>query len=128
MTEFLFNSSALVAGQDVSIGGPASGASDPANVTIKRVVLRQWGFEGTVVPGSLNPAQGTFKMQVTGFAGVLIPTPITVYIGNAADFRYGFSSASDVAADVQIRVVGLLLKNAANGNVVLLARHVDDRN
>ncbi|HWF67867.1 MAG TPA: DUF4382 domain-containing protein [Acidobacteriaceae bacterium] len=127
MTEFLFNSSALVAGQDVSIGGPASGAADPTNVTIKRVVLRQWGFEGTIVPGSLNAAQGTFKMQVTGFAGVLIPTPITVFIGNATDFRYGFTSASDMAASTRIRVVGLLLKNAANGNVVLLARHVDDR-
>lgn len=128
MTEFLFNSSALVAGQDVSIGGPASGAADPTDVTIKRVVLRQWGFEGTVVPGSMNAAQGTFKMQVTGFAGVLIPTPVTVYIGNATDFRYGFTSASDVPASVRIRVVGLLLKNPTNGNVVLLARHVDDRN
>lgn len=128
MTEFLFNSSALVAGQDVSIGGPASGAANPADVTIKRVVLRQWGYEGTVVPSSMNIAQGTFKMQVTGFAGVLIPTPITVYIGNATDFRYGFTSASDVPASVRIRVVGLLLKNAANGNVVLLARHVDELN
>lgn len=128
MTEFLFNSSALVAGQDVSIGGPASGASDPTAVTVKRVVLRQWGFGGTVVPGSFNAGQGTFKMQVTGFAGVLIPTPITVYIGNATDFRYGLTSASDVAAGTRIRVVGLLLKNAANGNVVLLARHVDDQN
>lgn len=128
MTEFLFNSSALVAGQDVSIGGPASGAADASDVTIKRVVLRQWGFEGTVVPGSMNIAQGTFKLQVTGFAGVLIPTPVTVYIGNATDFRYGFTSASDVPVSVRIRVVGLLLKNAANGNVVLLARHVDELN
>lgn len=128
MTEFLFNSSALVAGQDVSIGGPATGAADPSDVTVKRVVLRQWGFNGTVVPGSVNAAQGTFKMQVTGFAGVLIPTPVTVFIGNDTDFRYGFTSVSDVPASVRIRVVGLLLKNAASGNVVLLARHVDNLN
>lgn len=127
MTEFLFNSSALVAGQDVAIGGPATGASDPTDVTIKRVVLRQWGFNGTVVPNSVNAAEGTFKMQVTGFAGVLIPTPVTVFIGNATDFRYGFASVSNVAASTRIRVVGLLLKNAANGDVVLLARHIDDR-
>lgn len=128
MTEFLFNSSALVAGQDVAIGGPASGASDPTAVTVKRVVLRQWGFEGTVVPGSFNASMGTFKMQVTGFAGVLIPTPITVYVGTATDFRDGFSSVSDVPASVHLRVVGLLLKNPTNGNVVLLARHVDGPN
>lgn len=128
MTQFLFNSSALVAGQDVSIGGPATGATDHTDVTVKRVVLRQWGFEGTVVPGSINPGAGTFKMQVTGFAGVLIPTPITVYIGDATDFRDGFTSVSDVPASVRIRVVGLLLKNPTNGNVVLLARHVDGQN
>lgn len=128
MTEFLFNSSALVAGQDVSIGGPASGASDHTAVTVKRVVLRQWGFEGTVVPGSVNPGAGTFKMQVTGFAGVLIPTPITVYVGNLTDFRDGLTSMSDVPASTRVRVVGLLLKNPTSGNVVLLARHVDGRN
>lgn len=125
MTQFLFNSSALVAGQDVAIGGPVSGASNPTSVTTKRVVLRQWGFEGTVVPGSVNPSVGTFKMQVTGFAGVLIPTPITVYIGDATDFRDGVSSVSDVPASVRVRVVGLLLKNPTTGNIVLLARHVD---
>jgi hypothetical protein len=128
MTEFLFNSSALVAGQDVSIGGPASGASDATNVTVKRVVLRQWGFEGTVVPGSINLGAGTFKMQVTGFAGVLIPNPITVYIGPATDFRYGFTSMSDVPASVRLRVVGLLLKNPTDGSIVLLARHIDGQN
>ena len=125
MTQFLFNSSALVAGQDVAIGGPASGAANPSAVTTRRVVLRQWGFEGTVVPGSIDSTTGSFKMQVTGFAGVLIPTPITVYIGNATDFRDGLSSDSDVSTSTRIRVVGLLLKNSTNGNIVLLARHVD---
>ena len=128
MTQFLFNSSALVAGQDVAIGGPASGASNASAVTTKRVVLRQWGFEGTVVPGSFNSTTGSFQMQVTGFAGVLIPTPITVYIGDATDFRDGFTSVSDVTASTRIRIVGLLLKNPTNGNIVLLARHVDDQN
>lgn len=128
MTEFLFNSSSLVAGQDVSIGGPASGASDPTAVTTKRVVLRQWGFEGTIVPGSINTSNGTFQMQVNGFAGVLIPTPITVYMGGETDFRDGFSSFGDVSSSMQIRVVGLLLKNSTTGQIVLLARHVDDEN
>lgn len=125
MTQFLFNSSALVAGQDVAIGGPVSGAANASAVTTKRVVLRQWGFVGTVVPGSFDSTTSTFKLQVTGFAGVLIPTPITVYVGNATDFRDGLSAESDVSSSTRIRVVGLLLKNPTNGNVVLLARHVD---
>jgi hypothetical protein len=39
LTQFLFNSSSLVAGQDVAIGGPASGAASESNVTVKRISL-----------------------------------------------------------------------------------------
>ncbi len=124
-TEFLFNSSAMVAGQHVSIGGPASGAADPTNVTTKRVVLRDWGFNGTIVAGSQDSKGASFQMKVNGFAGVLIPETITVYLGNKCDFRYGFGAFSDLASGTNIRVVGLLLKNPTNGNVVLLARHID---
>lgn len=125
LTEFLFNSSALVAGQHVSIGGPASGAANASAVTTKRVVLRDWGFNGTIVKGSQSASNGTFQMQVNGFAGVLIPETITVYLGDACDFRYGLGGFSDLTDGSSIRVVGLLLKNPTSGQVVLLARHVD---
>jgi len=124
-TDFLFNSSALVAGQDVSIGGPATGAANSSDVTVKRIHLRNWGFNGTIVANSLNASQGTFQMQINGFAGVLIPETVTVYLGPACDFRYGLGGFSDLSSATEIRVVGLLLKNPTNGNVVLLARHVD---
>jgi len=124
-TEFLFNSSAMVAGQHVSIGGPASGAADPTNVTTKRVVLRDWGFNGTIVAGSQKQSSATFQMQVKGFAGVLIPETITVYLGNRCDFRYGFGAFGDLADATNVRVVGLLLKNPSTGQVVLIARHID---
>jgi Domain of unknown function (DUF4382)/Domain of unknown function (DUF5666) len=124
-TEFLFNSSAMVAGQHVAIGGPASGASNPDAVTVERIHLRNWGFNGTIVPGSQNAGQATFQMQVNGFAGVLIPETITVYLGTATDFRYGLGSWGDLTNGANIRVVGLLLKNPTTGQVVLLARHVD---
>ncbi|HVU48733.1 MAG TPA: DUF4382 domain-containing protein [Terracidiphilus sp.] len=127
-TQFLFNSSAMVAGQHVSIGGPASGAADPTNVTTKRVVLRNWGFNGTIVPGSQKPGSASFQMKVNGFAGVLIPETITVYLGNRCDFRYGFGAFSDLTNSTNIRVVGLLLKNPTTGEVVLLARHIDSFN
>ena len=124
-TEFLFNSSAMVAGQAVAVGGPATGAANASAVTVNRVTLRNWGFNGTVVPGSAKSGQGTFQMQVDGFAGVLIPETITVYLGDHSDFRYGLGAFSDIGDDVHLRVVGLLLKNPTTGQVVLLARHVD---
>lgn len=124
-TQFLFNSSSLVAGQDVAMGGPASGAANASDVTVDRIHLRNWGFNGTVVAGSENSSQGTFQMQVNGFAGVLIPTPVTVYLGGKCDFRYGFGGFNDLTDGANIRVVGLLLKNPTNGNLVLWARHID---
>jgi hypothetical protein len=124
-TGFLFNSSALVPGQDVSVGGPATGAANPDDVTVKRIHLRNWGYVGTIVANSENLAQGTFQMQVTGYGGVLIPQTITVFLGPACDFRYGLGGFTDLSSATEIRVVGLLLKNPTNGNLVLVARHVD---
>jgi Domain of unknown function (DUF4382) len=125
LTQFLFNSSSLVAGQHVSIGGPASGAANASAVTTNRVVLRHWGFNGTVVAGSVNSSQGTFQMKITGFAGVLVPTPVTVYVGDNCTYRDGFGQFTDITASANVRVVGLLLKNPTNGQLVLLARYVD---
>ena len=127
-TNFLFNANALVAGQAVTVGGPVSGAANANAVTVDRIHLRNWGFNGTVVAGSQNSSNGTFQMQVNGFAGVLLSQPITVYLGNDSDFRYGLGKFGDVTNGDSIRVVGLLLKNPTNGQVVLLARHVDGFN
>jgi hypothetical protein len=127
-TQFLFNSSAMVAGQAVAVGGPASGASNPNAVTVKRVNLRNWGFNGTIVKGSQSASAASFQMQVKGFAGVLIPETITVYLGPGSDFRYGFGAFNDLDDGANIRVVGLLLKNPTTGQVVLLARHIDGLN
>ena len=127
-TQFLFNSSGLVAGQHVAIGGPASGAANPNAVTVNRVSLRNWGFNGTVVAGSQNTSNGTFQMTVNGFAGVLIPETVTVYLGAHSDFRYGLGKFGDLTDGAKVRVVGLLLKNPTSGQVVLLARHVDGPN
>ncbi len=128
LTQFLFNPSGLLAGQAVAIGGPASGATNPQAVSAKRVVLRHWGFNGTVVPGSLNTANGTFQMQVNGFAGLLIPQTVTVYVASNSTFRNGLTGMSGVPASVNVRVVGLLLKDPVSGTTVLLARYVDALN
>ena len=126
LAQFLFNSSALLPGQHVTVGGPASGAANAQAVTVKRVVLRNWGFNGTVVPGSVSSGNDTFQMKVNGFAGVLIPQTVTVYITNRTEFRDGLSALSDVDSATNVRVVGLLLKDPLTGQPVLVGRYVDD--
>ncbi len=124
--QFLFNQSGLLPGQHIAVGGPASGAANAAAVTVKRVVLRHWGFNGTVVPGSVNTGNNTFQMTVNGFAGLLIPQTVTVYIPDNCEYRDGLTQLSDVSASTSVRVVGLLLKNPTNGNTVLVGHYVDD--
>jgi hypothetical protein len=125
LTEFLFNSSQLLPGQHVSVGGPATGAANAQAVTVNRVVLRHWGFNGTVVAGSLSTANGTFQMQINGFAGLLVPQTVTVYTASPTKFRDGLTGLSDVTGGANVRVVGLLLKDPTSGKTVLLAHYVD---
>ena len=90
-------------------------------MTVNRVVLRHWGFNGTVVPGSINPAGNTFQMQINGFAGVLIPQTVTVYIAGPTVFRDGLTAMTSMQSSQNVRVVGLLLKDPVSGQTVLLA-------
>jgi hypothetical protein len=119
-TNLLFNDQALTPGQEITVGG-ADPTASPFDV--KRIHLHNWGYNGTVVAGSEKPGQGTFQMNVSGFAGQVISSPITVYLGGGCDFRFGFGKFDDVTDNASIRVVGLLLK--LNGQEVLVARHVD---
>jgi hypothetical protein len=128
LAQFLFNQSGLLPGQHIAVGGPSSGATNANGVTVKRVTLRHWGFNGTVVPGSVNSSTDSFQMQVNGFAGLLIPQTVTVYIANNCQFRNGLTQLSDVSTATNVRVVGLLLKNPVNGNTVLVGHYVDELN
>jgi hypothetical protein len=125
LTEFLFNQKGLLPGQHVAIGGPASGAANAQDVTVKRIVLRHWGFNGTLVAGTVNANNNTFQMNVTGFAGQLIPGPVTVYVASGTKFRNGPTDITDVSNLTNIRVVGLLIKNPLGGQPVILAHYVD---
>ncbi|MGA3079943.1 MAG: DUF4382 domain-containing protein [Terracidiphilus sp.] len=129
LTELLFNSSQMMPGQHVSIGGPASGAASASDVTAKRVVLRQWGFNGTVTANNAAvPVKGVtaFQMQVNGFAGVLIPETVTVYCLPNLGWRNGLSGMSDLKVGDNVRVVGLLLN--LSGQPVLVGHYVDALN
>jgi hypothetical protein len=124
----IFNQSSLVAGQEVAIGGSSSNVSSSAPTvnSVDRVTLKNWGYIGTVVDGSEDATNGSFQINVTGFAGnVISPQPITVYFGDKTNFRFGFGAFSDLTDGARVRVVGLLIKDPTTGNPVLLARHID---
>ncbi len=129
LTELLFNPSSLLPGQHVSVGGPASGASSASDVTVKRVVLRDWGFNGTVTATSVTAPTtltgvNAFQMNITGFAGVLVPQTVTVYVVSDSLWRYGLTAQSDLTVGENVRVVGLLLN--VNGQPVLVGHYVDE--
>jgi hypothetical protein len=121
-TDLLFNDEALAPGQEITVGGADPTASP---FTVDRIHLHDWGYNGTIVAGSENSGQGTFTMTVNGFAGQLITSNVVVYLGPECDFRYGLGSFADLTDNMSVRVVGLLLKNSTNGQLVLLARHID---
>lgn len=127
-TQFLFNPSTLLPGQHVAVGGTLAGAANGDALSVKRVVLRNWGFNGTLVANSVSSGNGTFQMNVTGFAGLLVPGPVTVYTAGGTSYRSGFNSLGDVSSSTNIRVVGLLIKDPTSGDSVILARYVDDMN
>lgn len=130
LTELLFNPSTMMAGQHVSVGGPASGAASASDVTVKRVVLRDWGFNGTVVANSVAASatgvNSAFTMKINGFAGVLVPQTVTVYIVPECAWRNGLTAMSDLKVGDDVRVVGLLLN--INGQPVIVGHYVDALN
>ena len=126
LAQYLFNQSELLPGQHVAVGGPASGATNADAVTVNRVTLRHWGFNGTVIAGSVDTGTDSFQMKINGFAGVLVPQTVTVYVVGDTVFRDGLTGLGDVAASTNVRVVGLLLKDPVSGKTVLVGHYVDD--
>jgi uncharacterized protein DUF4382 len=128
LTNFFFNSSLMVPGQHISIGGPLSGASNSQMVTVHRIVLRHEGHTGEWVPGSTNTGNGTFSFNSNGLAGVLFNGPITVYTTPVTQYLGGLNGLGDLSGGsaIPLRVVGLILKNPANGQPVYVARSVEE--
>jgi hypothetical protein len=122
-TNMFFNSSLLVAGQHVSVGGPISNGA----VTVKRVVLRHEGHNGAWVVGSTNVGASTFQFNSLGLAGVLFNGPVTVYCTPFTEFRGGLTGLGDLtgSAAIPLRVVGLVLKDPISGQPVFVARRVE---
>jgi hypothetical protein len=122
-TNPIFNASLLVPGQHVSIGGRfTSGA-----VTVKRVVLRHEGHNGSWVVGSTDTGTSTFQFNSDGVAGVLFNGPITVYCTPFTKFKGGLTGLSSLTGTVAInlRVIGLVVKDPISGQPVFVAHSVE---
>ncbi len=122
-TNLLFNSSLLVPGQHISIAGPLSNGA----VTVKRVVLRAEGHTGSWVVGSTNTGAGTFQFNSNGVAGVLFNGPITVYCTPFTKFKGGLTGLGSITgtAALNLRVVGLVLRDPISGQAVFVAHSVE---
>jgi hypothetical protein len=122
-TNAFFNSSLLVAGQHVGIGGPFTNGA----VTVNRVVLRHEGHTGAWVVGSTNVGASTFRFNSNGLGGVLFNGPVTVYVTPFTRFGGGLTGISDLtgSAALKLRVVGLVLKDPISGQPVFVARGVE---
>jgi Domain of unknown function (DUF4382) len=118
-----FNSSLMVPGQHVSIGGPFSNGA----VTVKRVVLRHEGHSGSWVVGSTDVGASTFQFNSNGVAGVLFNGPITVYCTPFTSFRGGLTGLGSITGTtaLNLRVVGLVLKDPISGQPVFVAHSVE---
>jgi hypothetical protein len=122
-TSLFFNSALMVPGQHVSIGGPFSNGT----VTVKRIVLRHEGHSGAWVVGSTNVDAGTFQFDSNGLAGLLFNGPVTVFTTPFTNWRGGLTGLGDLngTAPINLRVVGLVLKDPVSSQPVFVARRVE---
>jgi Domain of unknown function (DUF4382) len=122
-TNAIFNASLLVPGQHVSIGGPFTNGA----VTVKRVVLRHEGHNGSWVVGSTDTGASTFQFNSNGLAGVLFNGPVIVYCTPFTKFKGGLTALSSLTgtAALDLRVVGLVVKDPISGQPVFVAHSVE---
>lgn len=121
----LFNSSQLVRGQRVAVGGVADTTTTPT-LAARRILLHRQGLDGTLNPGSVNITagnNGSFQLVTNAFFSYLFSgAPLKVTTTNATRFVNvnGLAGLSSLGTGVPLRVVGLLLKDNS-GNPVLVA-------
>lgn len=124
-TSLLFNSSSMVVGQRIFIGGSydsASGTFSPAMIS-----LRRQGVVGDLVANSVSITvgnQGNFQLQNNLLLGYVLGGPLTVDTGNGTNF-VNINGLADLqsAGSTNLVVRGLVFKDAS-GNPELWAHRV----
>jgi len=122
ITQMLFNSSKMVLGHAVAVGGTVDNTTNPPTLDADRVVLHRQGIDGMAVSGSINLNTGTFQLQNNGFWGYVLQAPVNVLTTNFTQF-INVSGLNAITPSMQLRVVGLLLRDS-NGNPILVAGRV----
>jgi len=125
ITQLLFNDSKMVVGQAVVAGGTVDTTTNPPTLDARRVVLHRQGIDGQAVSGTINLNTGTFQLQNNGFWGYVLNAPVPVLtIPNLTQF-INVSGLSAITPSMNLRVVGLLLRDGS-GNPVLVAGRVEN--
>ena len=123
----LFDQNNLVAGQQIAVGGVVN--SNPAGLSVHRVVLEPQGQIGTWVPGSTNIAggnTGNFKLTDDSLAGVLFNGPIEVFTFDLLTDFEGISGLSSLTGQtaIPLRVRGLILLDQATNSPAIIGFQV----
>jgi len=127
LTEQAFNSSSLVVGQRIFIGGTVTGGA----FTPDMVSLRRQGVVGglvsgsVVVTGSTGSNQGYFQMQNDALMSYSAGGPFTVLTGELTTFE-NINGLSGLASAGTPNLIsrGLVFKNPADGKPVVVAGRV----
>jgi len=119
-----FNNSALVAGQEIAIGGQLD--TTTLALTPKRVVLQPQGQVGTWIPGSaVSGATFQLDVRLNSISSLLLPNPLTIVTTSQTRF-VNLSGLSDLSGTqaIPLRVLGFVLLNASH-QPVMVARAVE---
>jgi hypothetical protein len=125
-TNLLFNSSSMVAGQRIFVGG--SWDSSTSTFTPDMISLRRQGAVGVLVANSVNIVngnQGSFQLQNNSLLGYVASGPFTVSTGSGTIFVNvnGLSGLSS-AGTASIVARGLVFKDPNTGAPVVWAHRV----
>jgi hypothetical protein len=126
LTNWVFNSSSMVAGQRIFVGGTWDSSS--ATFTPDLISLRRQGVVGVLVPNSVvvsNGNQGSFQLQNNGLLEWVAQGAFTVNTGSRTNFVNinGLAGLSS-AGTAPIAAGGLVLKNPVSGQPEVYAHRV----
>ena len=127
LTGKVFNSSSLVVGQRIYVGGTFSGGS----FTPAMVSLRRQGVVGSLVAGSVNVTGatgsnvGNFQMKNDALMSYAAGGPFTVYTGDLTRFvNINGLSGLQAAGSANLISRGLVFKDPSTGKPVVVAGRV----
>jgi hypothetical protein len=125
----LFNESAMIPGQRVTVGGTLDTTTNPPTPDARRIILHRQGLEGGWVPGSTNVISGnngSFDFRVTGITGLLFGQPVPVLTSNMTRFiNLAGLGALSGTNPIRLRVLGLVLHSPTRNAPVVVAFAVE---